>query len=136
MEKDVFCKIIDGEIPAHVVYEDNDVIAILDISQVTKGHTLVIPKKHYDTFLATPNETMHKVMDVAQKIGQVMIDRLHAKGVNILTNCYEAAGQSVPHFHVHVIPRYENGDGFVLEMKNNAEGINLPALCNSIKTNL
>lgn len=136
MEKDVFCKIIDGEIPAHVVYEDNDVIAILDISQVTKGHTLVIPKKHYDTFLATPNETMHKVMDVAQKIGQVMIDRLHAKGVNILTNCYEAAGQTVPHFHVHVIPRYEHGDGFILEMKNNAEDINLPALCNSIKTNL
>ena len=136
MEKDIFCRIIDGEIPAHVVYEDNDVIAILDISQVTKGHTLVIPKKHYDTFLATPNETMHKVMDVAQKIGQVMIDRLHAKGVNILTNCYEAAGQSVPHFHVHVIPRYEDQDGFILEMKNNAEGVNLPALCNSIKVNL
>lgn len=136
MEKDVFCKIIDGEIPSHVVYEDNDVIAILDISQVTKGHTLVIPKKHYDTFLATPNDIMHKVMDVAQKIGQVMIDRLHAKGVNILTNCYEAAGQSVPHFHVHVIPRYENSDGFILEMKNNAEDINLPALCDSIKTNL
>ncbi|MBO4286056.1 MAG: HIT family protein [Bacilli bacterium] len=136
MEKDIFCRIIDGEIPAHVVYEDNDVIAILDISQVTKGHTLVIPKKHYDTFLATPNETMHKVMDVAQKIGQVMIDRLHAKGVNILTNCYEAAGQTVPHFHVHVIPRYEDQDGFILEMKNNAEGVNLPALCNSIKVNL
>ena len=75
-------------------------------------------------------------MDVAQKIGQVMIDRLHAKGVNILTNCYEAAGQSVPHFHVHLIPRYEHGDGFVLEMKNNAEEVNLPALCNSIKINL
>jgi len=136
MEKDVFCKIIDGEIPAHVVYEDEDVIAILDISQVTRGHTLVISKKHYDTFLAVPNEVMHKVMDVAQRIGQAQITGLHAKGINILTNCYEAAGQSVPHFHVHVIPRYEIGDGFIIEMKNNAEGINLPALCSSIKTNL
>ena len=136
MEKDVFCKIINGEIPAHVVYEDEDVIAILDISQVTRGHTLVISKKHYDTFLAVPNEVMHKVMDVAQRIGQAQITGLHAKGINILTNCYEAAGQSVPHFHVHVIPRYEIGDGFIIEMKNNAEGINLPALCSSIKTNL
>ena len=135
MEKDVFCKIIDGEIPAHVVYEDNDVIAILDISQVTKGHTLVIPKKHYDTFLATPNEIMHKVMDVAQKIGQVMIDRLHAKGVNILTNCYEAAGQTVPHFHVHVIPRYLGGEGgFQITMKaSDASSIDLPRLAFDIK---
>lgn len=134
MEKDVFCKIIDGEIPSHVVYEDNDVIAILDISQVTKGHTLVIPKKHYDTFLATPNDIMHKVMDVAQKIGQVMIDRLHAKGVNILTNCYEAAGQSVPHFHVHVIPRYVAGEGgFRIEMKGqDTNGWDLPLLAHNI----
>lgn len=136
MEKDIFCKIIDGEIPSHVVYEDEDVIAILDISQVTKGHTLVICKKHYDTFLSVPVDIMHKVMDVAQRIGQAQIAGLHAKGVNILTNCYEAAGQSVPHFHVHVIPRYEESDGFQLEMKNNEGSVNLPALCNDIKINL
>ena len=107
MEKDVFCKIVDGEIPCYKVYEDADVLAFLDISQVTRGHTLVIPKKHYDNFLAVPQETMHKVMDIAQRIGQVAIKFLNAKGVNILTNCYEAAGQTVKHFHVHVIPRYE-----------------------------
>ena len=133
MEKDVFCKIIDGEIPSYTIYEDEDVIAILDISQVTKGHTLVISKKHYENFLATPIEVMHKVMDVAQKIGQAQITRLHAKGVNILTNCYPEAGQTVMHFHVHVIPRYENNDGFILEMKENAGNVNLPALCESIK---
>ena len=136
MEKDVFCKIVAGEIPCYKLYEDADVLAFLDISQVTKGHALVIPKEHYDTFLSTPEKIMHKVFDVAQRIGQIDIQFLGAKGVNILTNCYEAAGQSVKHFHVHVIPRYEHGDGFILEMKNNAEDINLPALCNSIKTNL
>ena len=80
----LFCKIVRGEIPSHKVYEDDDVLAFLDISQVTKGHTLVIPKKHYDNFLATPQEVMHKVMDVAQRIGQAQMLTLGAKGVNIL----------------------------------------------------
>ena len=136
MEKDIFCKIIDGEIPCYKVYEDDDVLAFLDISQVTKGHTLVIPKKHYDNFLATPKSVMHKVMDVAQIIGQIEIKMLGAVGVNILTNCYEAAGQSVKHFHVHVIPRYDVGDGFILEMKNNSEGLNLPAIAELVKKEL
>ena len=136
MEKDIFCKIIDGEIPCHKVYEDNDVLAFLDISQVTKGHTLVISKKHYDNFLTIPQEEMHKVMDVAQRIGQVEVKLLGARGVNILTNCYHAAGQTVMHFHVHVIPRYNSEEGFILEMKNNAEGLNLPALAKEIKKEL
>lgn len=136
MEKDIFCRIIDGEIPCYKIYEDQDVLAFLDISQVTKGHVLVVPKEHYETFLSTPQEVMHKVMDIAQRIGQVEIKLLGAKGVNILTNCYEAAGQSVPHFHVHVIPRYEKRDGFILEMKNNSEGLNLPQLAEDIKNTL
>ena len=136
-EKDVFCRIIDGEIPCHKLYEDDDVLAFLDISQVTRGHALVVPKKHYDNFLSVPHEEMHKVMDVAQRIGQIAIKFLGAKGVNILTNCYEAAGQTVNHFHVHVIPRYEEKEGFILEMKNNAsEELNLPALARELKENL
>ena len=133
MEKDIFCKIVDGEIPCHKIYEDDDVLAFLDISQVTKGHALVIPKKHYDNFLSIPQEEMHKVMDVAQRIGQVAIKLLGARGVNILTNCYEAAGQTVKHFHVHVIPRYEGNEGFILEMKQNEEELNLPAIAKEIK---
>ena len=134
MEKDVFCRIIDHEIPSYTIYEDDEVLAILDISQVTRGHTLVMPKKHYDNFLATPKDVMHKVMDVAQRIGQAQITTLGAKGVNILANCYEAAGQTVMHFHVHVIPRFEDRDGFILEMKeNNKSPENLPALCEQIK---
>ena len=136
MEKDVFCKIIDGEIPCYKLYEDNSVLAFLDISQVTKGHALVISKNHYDNFLSVPKEEMHKVMDVAQMIGQVAIKFLGAQGVNILTNCYEAAGQTVNHFHVHVIPRYANTDGFILEMKNNAKDLNLPAIAELVKDNL
>ena len=136
-ENDIFCRIVDGEIPCHKLYEDDDVLAFLDISQVTRGHALVIPKKHYDNFLSVPHEEMHKVMDVAQRIGQIAIKFLGAKGVNILTNCYEAAGQTVNHFHVHVIPRYEEKEGFILEMKNNSsEKLNLPALAREIKENL
>lgn len=136
MEKDIFCKIIDGEIPCHKLYEDDDVLAFLDISQVTKGHALVVSKKHYDNFLTIPQEEMHKVMDVAQRIGQVDIKYLNAKGVNILTNCYPAAGQTVIHFHVHVIPRYEGNEGFILEMKQNTEDLNLPSLAKQIKKEL
>ena len=135
-EKDIFCKIIDGEIPCHKLYEDDDVLAFLDISQVTKGHALVISKKHFDNFLSTPQEIMHKVMDVAQRIGQVDIKLLNAKGVNILSNCYPAAGQSVMHFHVHVIPRYEEEEGIQITMKDNSKGLNLPALASEIKANL
>lgn len=136
MEKDVFCKIVDGEIPCYKLYEDDDILAFLDISQVTKGHTLVIPKKHYDTFLSCPKDLMNKVMDVAQRIGQVSIKIFGARGINILTNCYEAAGQTVKHFHVHVIPRYKEEDGFLVEMKDNSSGLNLPALAEQIKINL
>lgn len=136
MEKDIFCRIVDGEIPCYKLYEDDDVLAFLDISQVTKGHTLVIPKKHFDNFLTCPKEIMNRVMDVAQRIGQVSIKIFGARGVNILTNCYEAAGQTVKHFHVHVIPRYKEEDGFMVEMKDNSEGLNLPALAEEIKINL
>lgn len=131
---DIFCKIISGEIPSSKVYEDDDVLAILDISQTTRGHTLVIPKKHYDNFLSCPQELMHKVMDVAQRIGQAEISILGAKGINILSNVGEVAGQSVNHFHVHVIPRYLGGEGgFQIEMKGqDTSGMDLPRLAMDI----
>lgn len=138
MDDCIFCKIVKGDIPAHKVYEDDDVLAFLDISQVTKGHTLVIPKKHYDNFLATPQDIMHKVMDVAQRIGQAQMVKLGAKGANILTNVNKEAGQSVYHFHVHVIPRYEKKEGFRIEMKenDNLEDLSLPVLAKEISENL
>lgn len=131
----VFCKISNKVIPSTIIYEDDDVLAFLDISPVTYGHTLVIPKKHYDSFLSCPKETLHKCFDLAQRIGQVQIKQLGAKGVNILTNCYEAASQAIPHFHIHVIPRYEANDGFKLELKE-LKNVNLPALAEELKTSL
>jgi len=127
----IFCKIADKQIPALVLFEDQDVIAFLDNNPVSYGHCLVITKEHYDTFLSCPKEVMHKVFDVAQRIGQAEIKSLGAKGINILTNCYEAAGQSVKHFHVHVIPRYDAPDGLRLEMNKYGE-TNLPVLATKI----
>ncbi len=131
----VFCKIAEKVIPSTIIYEDDYVMAFLDISPVTYGHTLVIPKEHFDTCLSTPKEIIHKAFDLAQRIGQVQIKQLGAKGVNILTNCYEAAGQAIPHFHIHVIPRYEANDGFKLEMKE-LKNVNLPALAEELKETL
>ncbi len=132
--KDIFCQIIDGDIPSSKVYEDDDVLAILDISQTTRGHTLVMPKKHCANFLDCDRDLMHKVFDVARRIGQAEVSVLGAKGVNILTNVGEMAGQSVPHFHVHVIPRYALGEGgFQLTMKSqDTSGMNLPRLAMDI----
>ena len=136
--KDVFCKIVDGEIPSAKVYADDDVLAILDISQTTKGHTLVMPKKHYQNILECPQDLMHKVMDVAQRIGQAEMMLFGASGINILTNVGEAAGQSVPHFHVHVIPRYLGKDpGFQIEMRpQDTSNMNLPLLAEEIAKKL
>ncbi len=136
--KDIFCKIIDGEIPSTKVYEDDDVLAILDISQTTKGHTLVMPKKHCGNILDCPQELMHKVFDVAQRIGQAEMLVFGAAGVNILTNAGECAGQSVPHFHVHVIPRYLGIDpGFQITMKpQDTSGMDLPRIAQQISENI
>lgn len=138
MKKCIFCDIVDKKIPCTKIYEDNDVLAFLDIAQTTAGHALVIPKVHFHNFLSTPKDLMNKVMNVAQSIGQAQISNLHARGVNILTNCYEAAGQSIEHFHVHVIPRYMNQDGFVIEFHENKQigEINLPMLATKISKNL
>lgn len=104
----IFCKIGNGEIPSNKVYEDQDVVAFLDINPASRGHTLVIPKEHFDDFTKAPRDVISHVFLVAQLVSQACIKELGADGVNILTNVGEAAGQSVKHFHVHVIPRYKN----------------------------
>lgn len=118
MSNCIFCKIAAGEIPSRKIYEDDDVLAFLDIAQVTIGHALVISKRHYDNFLTIPKTRMHKLMNVAQRIGQAQVRQLHATGVNILTNVYKPAGQSVFHVHVHVIPRYGGKDALHIEMRD------------------
>ena len=108
----IFCKIINGEIPSAKVYEDEHVYAFLDISQVTKGHTLVIPKKHEKNLYELSGESARHVFSAVPKIANAIKDAYHPIGLNLLNNNGEIAGQSVFHFHVHLIPRYGEGDGF------------------------
>ena len=105
----IFTKILNGEIPGDIVYEDNDFFAILDISPVNKGHVLVIPKKEYEDFTMIPDDLMGKYFVVAKKIGNTLL-KLGFDGFNIIMNTKKAAGQVVFHAHIHVIPRID-GDG-------------------------
>lgn len=124
MDNCIFCKIINKEIPGKIVYEDDVCMAFLDLSQATYGHTLVIPKKHFANILEVDQETLAHVMQVTQKLAQEIVKKLAAKGVNILTNTNEVAGQTVHHFHVHILPRYDEKE-LVIEFSDHSQEINL-----------
>ena len=106
----IFCDIIDGKIPSKKVYEDDEILSILDISQTTKGHTLVMPKKHYENFLQMPKDEYENLMAKVQMIASKVVKNMNANGCNILINTNEVAGQTVMHTHVHIIPRYDAND--------------------------
>ncbi len=106
----IFCKIINNEIPSYKVYEDEYVLAILDISQVCDGHTLILPKKHYDNFLDADLQTINRCMNVIKILSNKYKKILNPKGFNILNNTNEIAGQTVFHLHFHLIPRYDKND--------------------------
>lgn len=120
----IFCKIIAGEIPSAKVYEDDDFLAILDISQTTYGHSLVMPKKHYDNFLEMPKQEAGQLMELVNVLANKLVKKLNAKGVNILINTNEVAGQSVNHTHVHIIPRYDENDTVSFSFKENKFDLN------------
>ena len=102
----IFCKIANGEIPSYTLYEDENILAILDISPVSKGHTLIMPKKHYENILFCDEKTMESMSKAIQVIGKALLKK--AKGLNVLSNIHSCAGQSVMHAHVHLIPVDEN----------------------------
>ena len=104
----IFCKIVAKEIPATVVYEDDDVMVFMDIGPIIKGHVLVISKKHYDPVTETPDDTVAKLHIIAKRVAQAQMNGLAADGVNIIQNNGKVAGQEVEHIHVHVIPRFSN----------------------------
>lgn len=108
----IFCKIASGIIPSATVYEDDDFRAILDIAPAHKGHTIILPKKHADNLFELDEATAAKLMPVAKKVAVSLKKVTSCDGVNILQNNGTAAGQSVFHLHVHVIPRFE-GDGIL-----------------------
>lgn len=109
----IFCKIAAGEIPSKTLYEDEKFRVILDLGPATRGHALVIPKEHYADLYEIPEDVAGDAMKVAKKMATVMTEKLKADGFNIVQNNGEVSGQSVFHFHIHLIPRYE-GDGHIL----------------------
>ncbi|MGM0846391.1 MAG: HIT family protein [Bacillota bacterium] len=117
----IFCKIINGDIPSSKVYEDEHVFAFLDISQVTKGHTLVIPKVHKENVYELTEEAAANIFSAVPKISNAIKAEYNPIGLNLLNNNGEDAGQSVFHFHLHIIPRYGQGDGFGAVWKTHTE---------------
>lgn len=103
----IFCKIAAGEIPSNTIYEDDDVRVILDLAPAAKGHALVLPKEHYANLYEIDEDAAAKVMRVAKKMAIHMREKLHCDGFNLLQNNEEVAGQTVFHFHLHLIPRYK-----------------------------
>jgi histidine triad (HIT) family protein len=117
----LFCKIINGEIPSSKVYEDKDAIAFLDIFPFTKGHTVVIPVKHYETFFDFPDDQMGNYFSVIKKLAAQIKNNLNADGINIVQNNFRAAGQIVFHMHYHILPRWtDDNRPFLKQPKDQA----------------
>ena len=108
MNKDdcIFCKIANGEIPSATVYEDSACRVILDVNPANKGHALIIPKEHFDNIYSIDAETAAKIFTIATEVAKAQKAELNPDGLNILQNNGEAAGQTVFHFHMHLVPRY------------------------------
>lgn len=113
----IFCKIAGGEIPSSTLYEDEMVRVILDISPASKGHALILPKEHYANFYEISDEMASHVIKTAKKMAKKMQKELGVEGLNVLQNNGELAGQTVFHYHMHLIPRYQ-GDKVNMKWEN------------------
>jgi len=109
----IFCKIANGEIPGAALYEDDNFKVVLDVGPATKGHCLVLPKEHYANIYEMPEELLGQAMAVAQKVGTRLVKAVGADGLNIVQNNGLAAGQTVFHFHIHLIPRFDGEESIV-----------------------
>lgn len=110
----IFCKIIAGEIPSYTLHEDEKFKVILDVGPAARGHALILPRDHYANLYELPEETAAEAIKLAKKMMIRITDKLKCDGFNIVQNNGEAAGQTVNHFHMHLIPRYKN-DGEILK---------------------
>lgn len=110
----IFCKIANGEIPSNTIYEDDDFRVILDNGPATKGHALILPKEHYADLFELSDEAASKALIVAKKVSVQLKDKLNIDGLNVVQNNGETAGQTVKHFHIHLIPRYKNDGQHIL----------------------
>ena len=114
MENCIFCKIAAGEIPSNTIYEDDSFRVILDLGPATKGHALVLPKNHYADLFEIPEDVLADASKVAKKVAGTMKEKLSCDGLNLVQNNGEAAGQTVMHFHLHIIPRYKDDGQHIL----------------------
>lgn len=108
MDDCIFCKIANGQIPSKTLYEDESFRVILDLGPAAKGHALILPKEHAENLYELSDDTAGAVMRLARKMACTMRDKLHCDGLNLVQNNGVAAGQTVGHFHLHIIPRYLN----------------------------
>lgn len=116
MEDCIFCKILKGELPSCKLYEDEHCIVILDIFPVSHGHSLIISKKHFDTLLDAPYDTVCRLLEPVKKTAAAVVKATKSDGFNLIQNNHRAAGQLIPHLHFHVIPR-KAGDGLTFHWK-------------------
>jgi histidine triad (HIT) family protein len=108
MKSCVFCRIALHEAHANIIYEDDNVIAFLDVCPANEGHALVVPKRHYENMFDTPDDILASVISVSKKVGQAQKKALAAEAVNLVNASGKEAGQDIFHFHMHVIPRHSN----------------------------
>ena len=136
MTDSIFTKIINREIPANIIYEDDLVIAFLDINPINKGHLLIVPKQWFKNVFDGEAEVLAQMMRVGQKLALAIKKSLGADGVNLLMNNGEAAGQEVPHSHLHVIPRYEGDNSYGPVAHQEYEAGEMKTTATKIKTAL
>ena len=119
----IFCNIVNKKADAEILFEDENIIAFLDIQPINYGHTLVVPKKHYDNFLTVPAEELIHLTKAAQFITGAVKRSVNADGFNVISNNGDSAGQTVYHFHLHIIPRYNEDFNFKPRFKNYGSGV-------------
>ena len=138
MRKDdcIFCKIAAGDIPSNTVYEDERFRVILDLNPASKGHALILPKNHADDLFDLPEEDRAAVLSVAAQVAGAMKKALSCSGINIVQNNGESAGQTVKHFHLHIIPRYDGDSAMVLWNPGKSEPDEQAKIAEAIKGEL
>ena len=133
----LMCKLANGDIPTKALYEDEEFKVIMDISPATKGHALVLPKEHYANLYEIDPEVLGKAVQVGQKVAKHITPILNCEGFNLLQNNGEVAGQTIFHFHLHLIPRYQDADNTNVLVTNHVSFTEdeMRALCDSLKLN-
>jgi histidine triad (HIT) family protein len=129
----IFCKILDGDLPAVIVQEDEHTVAFMDINPWTRGHAVVIPREHSRNLYDVPEEDLARTASAAKRLAERVRDRLGADGVNLLNSCEPAAWQTIFHFHIHVIPRYEDDPLELPTRPRPAEPVELEAVAAKLR---